>query len=153
MGKGKGKKSLKGYWIYRSLFWKGGCWAADCCRLEGEAGESSLYAWPALGLFSWPLLLAVDRVWPPDLLFDSQQLFIHHRTETSSTVRPVTVASINVFSWNTLITSVKLQCSQSEHSACARQIITLTVISLKLYWNRFMGKSKTFSCLPRTLRI
>lgn len=113
-GKRKGRKSLKGYWIHRSLFWKGGCWAADCCRLEGEAGESSLYAWPALGLFSWPLLLAVDRVWPPDLFFDSWQLFLHHRTETCSTVRPVTVSSIKVFSWDTLIRSVNLQCSQSK---------------------------------------
>lgn len=139
-GKRKRKKSLKGYWIHRSLFWKGACWSADCCRLEGEARESSLYTWPALGLFSWPLQLAVDRVWPPDLLFDSQQLFLHHRTETGSTVRPVTVASINVFSWNTLIKSMNLQCSQSEQSTCAQQIITLTVVSMKQYGNRFMGK-------------
>lgn len=152
-GKRKRKKSLKGYWIHRSLFWKVGCWAADCCRLEGEAGESSLYAWPALGLFSWPLLLAVDRVWPPDLLFDSQQLFLHHHTETGSTIRPVAVASINVFNWNTLITSVNLQYSQSEHSTCAQQIIRLTVISMKLCWNRSMGNSKTINCLPGTLRI
>lgn len=78
---GKRKEILQDYLTHRSLFWKGGCWAADCCRLEGEAGESSLYAWPALGLFSWPLLLAVDRVWPPDLLFDSWQLFLNHHTD------------------------------------------------------------------------
>lgn len=121
---GKGKISHKDYLTHRS------CWAADCCRLEGEAGESSLHAWPALGLFSWPLLLAVDRVWPPDLLFDYWQLFLNQHTETGSAVIPVTGTSVKVLSRNTLI--MNLQCSQSKHSTCAQQICTLRVTSMKL---------------------
>lgn len=147
---GKGKISHKDYWTHRSLFWKGGCWAADCWRLGNHHYMLDLPLDSSLGLFSWPLLLAIDRVWPPDLLFDSWQLFLNHHTETGSAVIPVTVTSVKVLSRNTLI--MNLQCSQSN---------TILMHSRSAhwewhpwnYWNRFMGNPKTIICLLRTLRI